>query len=346
MDAFFTSVEQLDNPEWRDKAIVVGNDGIRGVIAAASYEARKFGVRSAMSSKVAKELCPHLIFVPHNFARYQEVSQQIRAIFLDYTDLVEPLSLDEAYLDVTENKKGLPSATLIAEEIRARIFQETGLTASAGISINKFLAKTASDVNKPNGQKLIPPQEVLPFLEALKIERFFGIGKVTASKMKRFGVFNGADLKAKELDFLEHNFGKAGKHFYQIVRGIQSSEVKPDRIRKSISSERTFEVDLYDPEEILEQIDKIGKRSIKAMKKKEIKGRTVVLKLRLSGFETFTRSHSWPLFTSDEKKIIHQTKELYLNEKWGKGIRLIGVGITNLDTDLPKGFGYQLTLEF
>ena len=346
MDAFFASVEQLDHPEWRGKPIVIGYDGPRGVIAAASYEARKFGVRSAMRSKLAKELCPELIFVPHRIDRYKEISDQIRAIFHEYTDLVEPLSLDEAYLDVTENKKGLPSATLIAREIRDRIEAETGLTASAGISINKFLAKTASDINKPNGQKLIPPSEIHSFLEELPIERFFGIGKVTASKMKERGIFNGADLKSKSLEFLTENFGKSGGHYHQVVRGIQHSVVQPNRIRKSIRSERTFEVDLYDPKQISDEIRRIGKMSVKVLKKKNIKGRTVVLKLRLSDFQTFTRSFSWPNFTKDEKKIVSKALELYRSEKWRGGIRLIGVGVTNLDTDLPKGIGYQLTMEF
>jgi len=240
MDAFFASVAQLDNPDLRGRPIAVGGSSDRGVVSAASYEARKFGVRSAMSSVLAKKLCPELIFVQPHFERYKEISQKIRKIFLEYTDLVEPLSLDEAYLDVTENKKGNPSATLIAKEIRKRILEETGLHASAGISINKFIAKIASDINKPNGQKTINPEEVISFLETLSIRKFFGVGKVTQEKMYNLGIFTGKDLKEKSLDYLVETFGKSGSHYYNVVRGIHTSEVKPNRIRKSLGAERTF----------------------------------------------------------------------------------------------------------
>ncbi|HSM64034.1 MAG TPA: DNA polymerase IV, partial [Gillisia sp.] len=240
MDAFYASVEQLDNPELRNKPVAVGGSSERGVVSAASYEARKFGVKSAMSSVIAKRNCPELIFVKPRFERYKEISSQIRSIFLEYTELVEPLSLDEAYLDVTENKKGIPSATLIAKEIRDKIKEKTGLNASAGISINKFIAKVASDINKPNGQKTVNPEEVIAFLEQLQIRKFYGVGKVTAEKMYRLGIFKGLQLKEKSEEFLTEHFGKSGRYYYNVVRGIHTSEVKSDRIRKSLGAERTF----------------------------------------------------------------------------------------------------------
>ena len=229
MDAFYASVEQMDQPDLRGKPLAVGGSEIRGVVSTASYEARKYGVRSAISGIQAKRMCPDLIFVPPRFDRYKEISKQIRKIFLEYTDLVEPLSLDEAYLDVTENKKGNPSATLIAQEIRQRIFEEVGLTASAGISVNKFVAKIASDYNKPNGQKTVHPDEVASFLEKLDVKKFYGIGKVTAEKMYQLGIFTGIDLKQKSLDYLEKHFGNSGGHYFQIVRGIHESPAKPNR---------------------------------------------------------------------------------------------------------------------
>ena len=240
MDAFYASVAELDNPEIRGKAIAVGGGGERGVVSAASYEARKFGVKSAMSGVLAKQKCPHIIFVKTDFERYKELSLKIREIFYEYTDLVEPLSLDEAYLDVTENKKGNPSANIIAKEIREKIYKVTGLRASAGISINKFIAKVASDINKPNGQKTIHPEEVIDFLEELPVNKFYGVGKVTAGKMYNLGIFIGNDLKKKTLEDLVRVFGKSGTHYYNIVRGIHNSVVKPNRIRKSVAAERTF----------------------------------------------------------------------------------------------------------
>jgi DNA polymerase-4 len=226
MDAFYASVEQMDHPELKGKPIAVGGSEKRGVVSAASYEARKFGVRSAMSGVQAKRNCPDLIFVRPRFDRYNEISKKIRKIFYDYTNKVEPLSLDEAYLDVTENKKGNPSATLIAKEIRERIFKEVGLTASAGISINKFIAKVASDYNKPNGQKTVNPEEVVTFLEQLDIRKFYGVGKVTAEKMYQLGIFTGKDLKSKPIEYLDAHFGKSGRFYYYVVRGIHNSEVK------------------------------------------------------------------------------------------------------------------------
>ena len=240
MDAFYASVEQMDNPELRGKPIAVGGGGTRGVVSAASYEARKFGVKSAMSGVLAAKLCKDLIFVRPRFDRYSEISKQVKKIFYEYTDKVEPLSLDEAYLDVTENKKGNPSATLIAKDIRERIFKDIGLTASAGISINKFIAKVASDYNKPNGQKTVNPEDVLQFLEDLDIRKFYGVGKVTAEKMYQKGIFTGKDLKQKSLEYLNENFGKSGRYYYYIVRGIHTSEVKPQPNQKVFSCRTYF----------------------------------------------------------------------------------------------------------
>ncbi|MEP6930534.1 MAG: DNA polymerase IV, partial [Flavobacterium sp.] len=227
MDAFYASVEQMDNPALRGKPVAVGGSENRGVVSAASYEARKFGVRSAISGVLAKKYCPEIIFVRPRFDRYKEISSKIHKIFYEYTDLVEPLSLDEAYLDVTQNKKGNPSASLLAQEIRLRILNEVGLTASAGISVNKFVAKIASDINKPNGQKTVNPDEILSFLEELPIRKFYGVGKVTTEKMYQLGIFTGTDLKSKSQEFLEKHFGKSGTFYYKVVRGIHNSEVKP-----------------------------------------------------------------------------------------------------------------------
>ena len=244
MDAFYASVEQRDQPHLRDKPVAVGGGGNRGVVAAASYEARQYGVRSAMPGVRAARLCPPLIFVKPRFDIYKKVSDQIHSIFEEYTDLIEPLSLDEAFLDVTENKKNLNSATLLATEIRNRIFEETQLTASAGVSFNKFLAKIASDINKPNGQKVITPEEAIPFLDLLPVEKFFGVGKVTAKRMHKMGIRTGADLKKiSELE-LAQRFGKAGRYYYKIVRAQDDRKVNPNRVRKSIGAERTFNEDI------------------------------------------------------------------------------------------------------
>ncbi|MDP5001034.1 MAG: DNA polymerase IV, partial [Flavobacterium sp.] len=267
MDAFYASVEQMDNPDLKGKPLAVGGSEVRGVVSAASYEARKFGVRSAISGIQAKKLCPDLIFVPPRFDRYKEISKQIRKIFLDYTDLVEPLSLDEAYLDVTENKKGNPSATLIAQEIRKRIFEEVGLTASAGISANKFVAKIASDYNKPNGQKTVNPDEIEPFLEKLDVKKFYGVGKVTAEKMYQLGIFTGYDLKQKSVEYLENHFGNSGLHYFQIVRGIHNSAVKPNRKIKSVGAERTFGENLSSEIFMEERLQSIAKELEKRLQK-------------------------------------------------------------------------------
>lgn len=275
MDAFYASIEQLDNPDLRGKPLAVGGSEKRGVVSAASYEARKFGVKSAMSGYLAKQKCPHITFVRPRFHRYKEISAKIREIFFDYTDLVEPLSLDEAYLDVTQNKKGNPSASLIAQEIRDRIWNELQLRASAGISINKFLAKVASDINKPNGQKTINPEEVISFLEELPVNKFYGVGKVTAAKMHNNGIFSGLDLKKKTLEELTALFGKSGGHYFNIVRGIHNSQVKPNRIRKSIAAERTFSENIASEIFMLEKLDHIADELDRRMERSKTKGKTI-----------------------------------------------------------------------
>ena len=336
MDAFFASVEQLDNPELRGKPIAVGGGAERGVVAAASYEARRFGVYSAMSGALAKKKCPHLIFVKPRFERYKEISQKIKAIFQDYTHLVEPLSLDEAYLDVTENKKGNPSATLLATEIRQRIYRELGLRASAGISINKFLAKVASDINKPNGQKTIPPEDVLTFLENLPIEKFYGIGKVTASKMYNLGIFNGSDLKEKSADFLTQHFGKSGAHYYNIVRGLQKSEVKPHRIRKSVAAEHTFSKNLTSEIFMFEKLEQIASELEQRLLRSKVSGKTITLKIKYSDFKTQTRSKTVPYFVKDKSLLLETAKELLFQEKVPNSVRLLGISVTNLNTQTKK----------
>ncbi len=349
MDAFFASVEQMDHPELRGKPVAVGGGSIRGVVAAASYEARKYGVRSAMSGVLAKKLCPRLIFVKQRFNRYKEISQQIKNIFYEYTDLVEPLSLDEAYLDVTQNKKHQPSAGLLAREIREQIFKETGLTASAGISVNKFLAKVASDINKPNGQKTIPPEEVLSFLEELPVEKFYGIGKVTASKMYNLGIFTGKDLKNKSLEFLTEHFHRSGEHYYQIVRGIQKSEVKPDRIRKSVGAEHTFSSNLTSEVYMMERLEKIAGELENRLIRSETAGKTVTLKIKYSDFTTQTRSKTLPYFVKDRSILIDTVKQLLYQEKLKESVRLLGISVTNLNTVVKKDktvLNVQLKFEF
>ena len=346
MDAFYASVAELDNPELRGKAIAVGGSEERGVVSAASYEARKFGVKSAMSSFLAKQKCPHLIFVKSDFDRYKELSVKIRAVFYEYTDLVEPLSLDEAYLDVTENKKGNPSANDIAREIRARIYTETGLRASAGISINKFIAKVASDINKPNGQKTIHPEEVLQFLEELPVNKFYGVGKVTASKMYNLGIFKGKDLKKKPLEELVKSFGKSGTHYYNIVRGIHNSAVKPNRIRKSIAAERTFSENLSSEIFMIERLDKIADELEKRMKKTDTKGKTITLKIKYSDFTQQTRSKTKTNFMQTKEEFFPVVKELLYQDKLVNSVRLLGLSFGNLNTEEVVPFWVQLQFEF
>lgn len=333
MDAFYASVEQLDHPELIGKPIVVGGSSDRGVIAAASYEARKFGVHSAMSSVQAKRLCPELIFVPVNMERYVEISKAVRKIFYSYTDLVEPLSLDEAYLDVTNNKKNDPSASRIASKIRAEIFEKLGLTASAGISINKFLAKVASDINKPDGQKTIAPEDALEFLEKLEIKKFYGVGKVTLKKMYNLGIFTGADLKLKSEDFLEKHFGKSGKHFYYIVRGIQHSQVQASRIRKSLAVERTFTENLSSELFMLDKLKEIAKKVAFRLEQNNLKGYTLTLKIRYSDFQIHTRSTTINHSLYRETEILSIAKNLLYQDTLDNSVRLLGISISNFKSD-------------
>ncbi|WP_422359649.1 DNA polymerase IV [Reichenbachiella sp.] len=347
MDAFYASVEQRDNPELKGKPVAVGGSRSRGVVAAASYEARKFGVRSAMPSVTAFRRCPNIIFVKPRFEVYKEVSQVIRNIFFEYTDLVEPLSLDEAYLDVTNNKIGLPSATLIAEEIRKKIFDTTSLTCSAGISINKFLAKTASDINKPDGLKLIKPDEAVNFIETLKVKDFFGVGKVTAEKMKRMGIHTGLDLKNKSLGFLSKNFGKSGAYYYNICRGIDDREVNPNRIRKSVSIENTYDTDLSDFQEVLTELQILSEALEKRLSNNHIQGKTVNIKIKYADFEQVTRSRTSQIWLSKSQDYKPFWEEI-MNDKGltEKPIRLLGLGLSNLNTEEKDNQGFQLTLEF
>jgi DNA polymerase-4 len=346
MDAFYASVAQLDNPELIGKAIAVGGSAERGVVSAASYEARKFGVKSAMSSFLAKQKCPHLIFVKTDFERYKEISQRVRAIFYEYTDLVEPLSLDEAYLDVTENKKGNLSASLIAVEIRKRIYDEIGLRASAGISINKFIAKVASDINKPNGQKTINPEEVIEFLEALPVNKFYGVGKVTTAKMYNLGIFTGNDLKKKPLEELMKLFGKSGAHYYHIVRGIHNSAVKPNRIRKSIAAERTFSENISSEIFMIERLEQIAEELERRMKKTDTKGKTITLKIKYSDFTQQTRSKTMLHFMQAKKEFFPVVSELLYQQEITNSVRLLGLSFGNLDTEEVLPFWVQLKFDF
>jgi len=331
MDAFYASVEQLDNPELKGKPVAVGGGGKRGVVSAASYEARVFGVRSAISGTLARKRCPELIFVKPRFDRYKEISKQIRKIFYEYTDKVEPLSLDEAYLDVTENKKGVLSASILAEEIRARIFQKTGLTASAGISINKFVAKVASDYNKPNGQKTVDPEEVIPFLEDLDIRKFYGVGKVTAEKMYKLGIYEGKDLKQKTVAYLTTHFGKSGAYYYNVVRGIHLSDVKPNRTQKSVAAERTFFDNITSEIYMLEKLEHIAEELEKRLKKSKVSGKTITLKIKYSDFTQQTRSRTVTYFVSDKHLILETAKELLFQEKPKNSVRLLGISLGNLN---------------
>ena len=345
MDAFFTSVEQRDNPALRGRPIAVGGNSRRGVIAAASYEARKFGVRSAMPGAQAAKLCPHLIFVPHRFEAYREVSNQIREVFAEYTDLIEPLSLDEAFLDVSENKMQLKSAINIANQIRRKIYERTQLTASAGVSINKFLAKIASDVNKPDGLTVIMPDEVESFLEKLEIDKFFGVGKATSAKMKAMGIFTGADLKQYSLVELAERFGKFGRYIYYAVRGEDNRLVKANRIRKSISKETTYSNNLTTWEDVKDATQKLCDQLHISADKRNILGRTINLKLRYGDFETLTRSKTINHFTNESdlvlKLCLGLMEEIDFTEK---GVRLLGVGLSNLNTEMKAD--YQLSFDF
>jgi DNA polymerase-4 len=334
MDAFYASVEQRDNPELRGKAIVVGGspEGRGGVVATASYEARKFGIRSAMSSKQAKQLCPHAIFVYPRFAAYKEVSEHIREIFSRYTDLIEPLSLDEAYLDVTVDKQNIGSAIDIAKRIKQAIKDELQLTASAGVSINKFVAKIASDLNKPDGLAFIGPAQVEDFMEQLPVEKFHGVGKVTAEKMKSLGIHTGADLKKMTEEEIVHFFGKVGHFYYNIVRGIDEREVQPERETKSVGAEDTFPYDLTDINEMNAELDKIAEIVCTRLQKHELKGRTLTLKIKYSDFKVITRSRSFNKPVNDFGTIVTNAKELLLaTDPEKEKIRLLGISLSNFN---------------
>lgn len=346
MDAFFASIEQRDNPDYKGKPLAVGSAEGRGVVAAASYEARKYGVFSAMPSVTAKRKCPHLIFTPPRFEAYKKVSSQIREIFHQYTDLVEPLSLDEAFLDVTENKRKLPSATLIANEIREKIFEKTELTASAGVSVNKFLAKVASDMNKPNGIFVIKPKEAEAFVEQLSIDKFFGVGKVTARKFHKLGVFNGGDLKKMEQRELIRLFGKSGAYYYNIARAIDRRAVEPNRIRKSIGAEDTFAKDKVGLIELKRELSEIVDIVFARMKRSGASGKTVTVKVKYNDFEQITRSKTYSRFIREKAMILSAANELLeADNLLIKPVRLLGVTVSGLHFDGAQG-PFQMELEF
>lgn len=348
MDAFFASVEQRDQPQYRNKPVVVGGSPQgRGVVAAASYEARKFGIHSAMPASRAVKLCPGAIFLKPRFEVYKEVSIQIRDIFYSYTDLVEPLSLDEAYLDVTENKMGNPSATLIAREIKKRIKKETGLTASAGVAGNKFLAKIASDLDKPDGLSVITPDQAGSFIENLEISKFYGVGKATSRKMEALGIRSGADLKKWDEIDLVRQFGKSGHHYYKIARGIDNRSVKPDRIRKSIGKERTFSEDVSDLEWISDFLEELSHKISESMKKMNAAGKTITLKVRYADFETVTRSYTLPNYTAQKEDLVNVSRRLLQETEAGmREIRLLGISVSTLNLAEGGMIGEQLEIPF
>jgi DNA polymerase IV len=334
LDAFYASVEQRDNPELRGKPVAVGGSRERGVVAAASYEARHFGVHSAMPSVTARRKCPELIFVKPRFDLYREVSRQIREIFFQYTPLVEPLSLDEAYLDVGENLKGIPYATQVAREIRARIWEETQLTASAGISYNKFLAKMASNQNKPNGQFVITPEMGPTFVESLPVGKFHGIGPATAKRMNELGIFSGLDLKAQSLGFLQERFGKAGTYYYWIARAVDNRPVQPDRIRKSVGAENTFEKDLVAPGEMQTALQPIIDKVWTHCEQTGVRGRTVTLKVKFSDFQQITRSRTLTGYVENRSALEQASIDLLkILFPLNRSVRLLGVSLSALNTD-------------
>src|SRR6476619_2650911 len=345
MDAFYASVEQRDHPELRGKPVAVGGQH-RGVVMAASYEARKFGVRSAMPSVTAKRRCPEIIFVKSRFDVYRAVSQQIRAIFLDYTDLVEPLSLDEAYLDVTEDRHGLGSARAIAEDIRRRIREECQLTASAGVSYCKFIAKLASDHRKPDGLCVITPEKGPDFVASLPVARFHGVGPVTARKMEQLGILTGADLRDWSLPALQAKFGSSADWYWRICRGIDEREVKPDRPYKSVSAERTFDEDLRDPERLAAELTRIAGYAWQRIESAEVMGRTVTLKVKFGDFTICTRSKSFSSPVPDIEAFSAAGQALLAALfPVPKGIRLLGLGLHNLSeegADAPVQLGLAI----
>ena len=345
MDAFYASVEQRDDPALRGKPVAVGG-GHRGVVAAASYEARRFGVRSAMPSVTAKRRCPELIFVKPRFDVYRAVSHQIRAIFADYTDLIEPLSLDEAYLDVTEDRRELGTARAIAEEIRARIKAETGLTASAGVSYCKFIAKLASDQNKPDGLCVIPPHKGAAFVATLPVKRFHGVGPVTAAKMERLGILTGADLASWPIEQLEAHFGSSGRWYWRIARGIDEREVKADRPYKSVSAERTFDVDYSEPDDLRREVTRVAGYAWQRIERAEVKGRTVTLKVKFADFVIITRSKSFAAPVADLAAFEAAGQSLLDGIlPVPKGVRLLGLGLHSIveqDESIPEQLGLAI----
>ena len=331
MDAFYASVEQRDNPELRGKPVAVGSSHERGVVAAASYEARKFGARSAMPSVTAKRQCPDLIFVKPRFEVYKAVSQEIREIFAEHTAIIEPLSLDEAYLDVTENLQGISLARDVALAIRSKIKEVTGLNASAGISYNKFLAKLASDHRKPNGQYVITPEMGLAFVENLPVGKFHGIGPATSAKMNALGLHTGLDMRNQSLEFMQANFGKAGSYYYWISRGVDNREVRADRIRKSVGAENTFSTDLTDFDAMVVELEPLIDKVWRYCEDAGIRGRTVTLKMKFNDFEIITRSRSVPVAVSSRNDLERLSVALLQNEMpVPKPVRLLGVSLSAL----------------
>mgnify|MGYP002514865912 CR=1 FL=1 len=349
MDAFYASVEQRDHPELRGKAIAVGHAEERGVVAAASYEARKYGVRSAMSSLKAKQLCPHIVFVPGRMHIYKEVSAQIHAIFHDYTDLIEPLSLDEAFLDVTQNKKGILLAVDIAKEIKQRIREELNLVASAGVSYNKFLAKVASDYRKPDGLCTIHPDQALEFIGNLSIESFWGVGKVTAQKMHTLGIHRGKELQQCTLEMLTRHFGKAGQLYYQFARGIDLRPVQPERIRKSVGCEHTLDKDITKPSSVIIELYHVATELTERLKRNEFSGNTLTLKIKFYDFKQITRSLTQEKELHDLKDILPLAKQLLKEVDYSiRPIRLIGLTVSNPKEEQEEKHDMwkQLELEF
>jgi DNA polymerase-4 len=338
MDAFYASIEQRDHPEYKGQPVVVGGlpDGRRGVVATASYEARKFGIHSAMSSKKAFQLCPKAVFLRPRFEVYKEVSRKMHEIFARYTDLIEPLSLDEAYLDVTEDKLNIGSAIEIAKQIRQAIKSELQLTASAGVSVNKFIAKMASEIRKPDGLTFIGPSKIHSFMEKLPVEKFHGVGKVTAEKMKNMGLHTGADLKKLSEGELTRHFGKAGRFYYNIVRGIDEREVEPNRETKSVGAEDTFAYDLTNIEEMYLELDKIAQIVYNRVIRHNLRGRTITLKIKYSDFRQITRNHSFA-HPVDDLYIIRETARQLLasTEPEGDEVRLLGITLSNFGELLP-----------
>ncbi|KAF3891093.1 DNA polymerase IV [Tolypothrix bouteillei VB521301] len=333
MDAFYASVEQRDNPDYRGKPLVVGGSPKeRGVVAAASYEARKYGIHSAMPSRVAISKCPHLIFVRPRFEVYRAVSEQIHSIFEHYTDLFEPVALDEAYLDVTQNKQNLSYASTIARHIKAAILEETGLTATAGVSFNKFLAKMASGLNKPNGLWVILPEQAEAFVQQLPIEKFHGIGEVTAAKMHELGIRTGADLSRKSLSELTQHFGKVGQHYYKIARGQDDRAVEPNRIRKSIGAETSFAEDLHERASMLVELEQIAQILYERTNKHQASGRTLTLKVKFSDYQLLTRSKTLMSPIGELDRIAAVARELFeAIDMEERGVRLLGISLSNLD---------------